>query len=286
MLNFLRKLRRSETMSSSAGRYLLYAVGEISLVVIGILIAIQIDGWRDDRELAHLRDQYTDALLADLREDSASLMYDFEFIVQDRDMLSAARARLTAPAANGDTARAVVLGGWFPFFDPSSDIVNRATLTALVQSGDVKLYPKEVRDAIIRHATLVDRTASVLRENVAILRDAMMANPLPAAPSAVPAMNEISVSGPLVQQLWDATPDADIAAAIIALVGSKSIFSDIVSGQRCELLISSLTLAAILRGDPEPSTANAPDWPHAVCHETLGRLRDADLLDLDADSTG
>ena len=63
MLTFLRKIRQSLIVSGSvrkpatpAGRYLLYAIGEIALVVIGILIALQINNWnerRKDRILEH-----------------------------------------------------------------------------------------------------------------------------------------------------------------------------------------------------------------------------------------
>ena len=47
MLTFLRKIRRSLIESGSARRYLLYAIGEIALVVIGILIALQINNWNE-----------------------------------------------------------------------------------------------------------------------------------------------------------------------------------------------------------------------------------------------
>ena len=57
MLTFLRKIRKSLIESGStrkraspAGRYLLYAIGEIALVVIGILIALQINNWNEDRK--------------------------------------------------------------------------------------------------------------------------------------------------------------------------------------------------------------------------------------------
>lgn len=46
MLNFLRKLRRKEMKGT---RYLKYAVGEIFLVVIGILIAVSINNWNQGR---------------------------------------------------------------------------------------------------------------------------------------------------------------------------------------------------------------------------------------------
>jgi hypothetical protein len=54
MLNFLRKIKQSFIESGSARKYLLYATGEIALVVIGILIALQINNWnewRKDRKL-------------------------------------------------------------------------------------------------------------------------------------------------------------------------------------------------------------------------------------------
>jgi len=47
MLNFLRKLRRREI---KGGQYVKYALGEILLVVIGILIALQLNAWNDQRK--------------------------------------------------------------------------------------------------------------------------------------------------------------------------------------------------------------------------------------------
>ncbi len=50
MFAFLRKIRKSLIRSGSAQKYLLYAIGEIILVVIGILIALQINNWNEDRK--------------------------------------------------------------------------------------------------------------------------------------------------------------------------------------------------------------------------------------------
>ena len=49
MLTFLRKIRRSLIESGSARKYLLYAVGEVALVVIGILIALQINNLNQEK---------------------------------------------------------------------------------------------------------------------------------------------------------------------------------------------------------------------------------------------
>ena len=50
MLTFLRKIRKSLIESGSVRSYLLYAIGEIALVVLGILIALQINNWNEWRK--------------------------------------------------------------------------------------------------------------------------------------------------------------------------------------------------------------------------------------------
>jgi len=50
MLKFFRKIRQQLVDTGQTKRYLLYAFGEILLVVIGILIALQINNWSEDRK--------------------------------------------------------------------------------------------------------------------------------------------------------------------------------------------------------------------------------------------
>ncbi|WP_299161982.1 DUF6090 family protein [uncultured Eudoraea sp.] len=47
MINFLRKTRQQLLTQNKVSKYILYAVGEIVLVVIGILIALQINNWSE-----------------------------------------------------------------------------------------------------------------------------------------------------------------------------------------------------------------------------------------------
>lgn len=54
MLTFLRKIRKSLIGSGSTRKYLLYAIGEIALIVIGILIALQISNWNESNKLKEL----------------------------------------------------------------------------------------------------------------------------------------------------------------------------------------------------------------------------------------
>jgi hypothetical protein len=51
MLHFFRQIRQRLLTDNKFSKYLLYAVGEILLVVIGILVALQIDNWNEERKL-------------------------------------------------------------------------------------------------------------------------------------------------------------------------------------------------------------------------------------------
>jgi len=50
MSNFLRKAKRNSMFSGRYTRYLLYALGEFLLLIFGILIALQVDNWNEDRK--------------------------------------------------------------------------------------------------------------------------------------------------------------------------------------------------------------------------------------------
>jgi predicted DNA binding CopG/RHH family protein len=49
MLRFFRRIRKGLLTDNKFSKYLLYAVGEILLVVIGILIALQVDNWNTQK---------------------------------------------------------------------------------------------------------------------------------------------------------------------------------------------------------------------------------------------
>lgn len=65
MLKFFRSIRKKLIEEDNVHTYLLYAIGEILLVVIGILIALQINNWNEQRK-AQEAEQF---LLISLKED-------------------------------------------------------------------------------------------------------------------------------------------------------------------------------------------------------------------------
>ena len=72
MLRFFRQIRLNLMTHNNSQRYLLYALGEIFLVVIGILIALQVNNWNEDRK----NRRYEVMALAEIRK---AIIADLEF---------------------------------------------------------------------------------------------------------------------------------------------------------------------------------------------------------------
>ncbi len=79
MIKFFRKIRQNLLLENKTGKYLKYAIGEIVLVVIGILIALQINNWNESRKLQKNINTYLNQKLVNLREDQLKLIELKEF---------------------------------------------------------------------------------------------------------------------------------------------------------------------------------------------------------------
>ena len=69
MIKFFRKIRQDLLSKGKTGKYFKYAVGEIILVVIGILIALQINNWNENKKIENITQDYYKQLLKDLNKD-------------------------------------------------------------------------------------------------------------------------------------------------------------------------------------------------------------------------
>ncbi len=69
MIKFFRKIRYDLMEKNKTGKYLKYAVGEIILVVIGILIALSINNWNENLKNKKLETSYLKRIYEDLDND-------------------------------------------------------------------------------------------------------------------------------------------------------------------------------------------------------------------------
>lgn len=86
MFQFFRKIRRSfieksnmKNTYSSLSRYFLYAIGEIALVVVGILIALQINNWNEARKLRQEDFSFLKNLQNELFTDTLVIHNQYEY---------------------------------------------------------------------------------------------------------------------------------------------------------------------------------------------------------------
>lgn len=140
-MNFIRRFRLETLNKKKVGRYLLYAMGEIVLVVVGILIAIRIDGWNQENK-DRAQEQ---RILKQLKKEYEANLLQLTEKIQMRNKIigSAFRIlRLTdgSPLVNPDSiAIELSLLMRDPTFDPvKNDIVGTSNLQ-FIQNDSLRL---------------------------------------------------------------------------------------------------------------------------------------------------
>jgi hypothetical protein len=73
MIKFFRKIRQNLLMENKTGKYFKYAIGEIVLVVIGILIALQVNNWNQRQQNKQLSKLYIEDFIREINTDILTL---------------------------------------------------------------------------------------------------------------------------------------------------------------------------------------------------------------------
>lgn len=81
-MRFLQKFRRGLLTENRVSRYLLYAVGEIVLVMIGILLALQVNTWNEARRSKILEIELYREIQEDLSASTEDLENGYEQVLQ------------------------------------------------------------------------------------------------------------------------------------------------------------------------------------------------------------
>jgi len=154
MIFLLRQLRRIFLEKNKLKTYLVYAVGEIFLVVIGILIAVQIDNWNEERKINKSVKEHLSILKENLLEDKEQLanltktMSDIK-ICSDSLILQIMRI---APVDDNTTMYLVKLLLEYQFRP------NKNALETITQAGEIPYMKPELQKAILDYYALIETT--------------------------------------------------------------------------------------------------------------------------------
>jgi Family of unknown function (DUF6090) len=85
MIKFFRKIRQNLLMENKTGKYFKYAIGEIILVVIGILIALQINNWNENRKNHKKLTRYLYGTLGNFKSDLEGVTYHIDILTDENE---------------------------------------------------------------------------------------------------------------------------------------------------------------------------------------------------------
>lgn len=237
MKGFFRNMRQKLLAENRVTRYLLYAIGEIILVVIGILIALQVNNWNENRKKNELKKQYLSSLISDTKNDTLLLKRDIKEIESDLAVITSFKNRLSKSTANMDTVRHIARYEYLPFFDPSNEL-NRNTITSLLSTGDLNLYDKNLQNIILTHNTNQLARLKIMDKNVDIFFSANANGGL--FSSSNPTLDFAMVRGQLMDRIWENKDDNELLEELNNRIASKILMYTFISGSKKELLDQSV----------------------------------------------
>lgn len=151
MAKFFNKIRKKLLSNNKTGRYLTYAAGEIILVVIGILLALQINNWNEGRKREILKNTYLTRLINDVKKDTSNINYIVSEIKKNQaciDLLISSLAINSSASDLDSTITSYFERGWII----SEFIPTDNTYTDLSQTGNMNILKNTALiDEIIRY---------------------------------------------------------------------------------------------------------------------------------------
>ena len=136
-------------MENKTRKYFKYAIGEIVLVVIGILIALQINTWNEQLKKSKLKNEYVASLVNDLTKDTIQLNSRLSLNKQMIKDLALIKDDIT----NGNIK---TIEGFITLFTSIKgggvrliNTYNTNSFNLLISSGNIDLLNKQLREDIM-----------------------------------------------------------------------------------------------------------------------------------------
>ena len=152
MIRFFRSLRQKFIEEDKVRKYIIYAVGEILLVVIGILIALQVNNWNEQRMLENSARSHLRVLENNLNEDLEQLTVIHDNLQETLRSTKSMMQRFQGQKAPADSILYEMIQVLFEYsFEPNDNGVN-----ILISSGELGVLSDSLQAQINRYYNTVE----------------------------------------------------------------------------------------------------------------------------------
>ncbi len=165
MLNIFRRIRLKFLNKDKLKWYLIYAVVEILLIVIGILLALSLNTWQNNNKNSTTERDYISDLIIDIRQDT--LYFNdrrIRNIKKKTEALNQAKAYLLGDYQINDTLLFLNTVGYGARYSRVVETSNSSTYTELVSTGNLRIIKdKEIRKEIINYYESKDAATKTIQ---------------------------------------------------------------------------------------------------------------------------
>jgi hypothetical protein len=162
MIPFFRKIRKNLADDNNPLKYMRYAIGEIVLVVIGILIALSINNWNETRKDNRQEVVYYCKIKEDLESDKNRIETIIESIVERQVVCKQLLLKLHSTPKD----KSVVIDDYLAAVRSDVFYHNKAAITDLTSSGKLSLlHNEELKKIILKYYTDMENSLRIIHTN-------------------------------------------------------------------------------------------------------------------------
>ena len=217
MLRFFRHIRKTLMEQNKIRSYALYAIGEIALVMIGILLALQVNNWNEQRVIDQQVQTYTTSLYGDLKDNFEVVQTQIEFLTADSAMLTSQLERINAHPESKDTLIKIIRHEFISSFVPSGRL-NDQTYQTLVNSGDIEYMDSWLQRELAKFDYFNDDYFESNSSSSAFYLEG-----LTSFLDQYTITFFESIKGPLQDELWKSVDPQDLMIRFNKLTGTKNV---------------------------------------------------------------
>jgi len=162
MIKLFRNIRRRLAAENKLAAYLRYAVGEIILVVIGILIALSINNWNEHRKNKLTEHEYYCKLLSDFELDRQNIAV----LYKESEHKIEVSKQLLLDLNNKNKDKSYLLNNYLQALRTNAFVPSEVTMTDIVSSGKLNLLTNDsLKNDLLRYYGELDKLLYQLQIN-------------------------------------------------------------------------------------------------------------------------